>query len=227
MGSKIGVLKIAAKRIGISFEEYMQNIEAGLHWCIKCKTWKPASAFYKDVSRGSGLKSTCQNCDYQRITKGPGRKERREKAKIGLAWCRGCQQWLPFDIVRRGICPTCKNSEDRKRYLSNERYRKERRQHAHSRKRGTKPIPPEGQDHILEGTDGKCVYCGAQAETWDHIIPISKGGGTTPGNIVPACKNCNSSKKDKDVIDWIISKGLDPHTELIDRMALAEAGLYG
>ena len=29
MGSKLGVLKIAAKRIGISFEEYMSYISSG------------------------------------------------------------------------------------------------------------------------------------------------------------------------------------------------------
>ena len=42
----------------------------------------------------------------------------------------------------------------------------------------------------------RCAYCGAKPKklTQDHVVPISKGGGTTSDNIVPACRSCNSSK---------------------------------
>jgi len=42
----------------------------------------------------------------------------------------------------------------------------------------------------------RCAYCGTKPEklTQDHVIPISKGGGYTADNIVPACGSCNSSK---------------------------------
>lgn len=41
-----------------------------------------------------------------------------------------------------------------------------------------------------------CTYCKRRIErlTQDHVIPISKGGWHFSGNIVPACKPCNSSK---------------------------------
>lgn len=44
-----------------------------------------------------------------------------------------------------------------------------------------------------------CAYCGKKESkkhplTQDHVIPLSKGGGTTPDNIVPACGPCNSRK---------------------------------
>ena len=44
----------------------------------------------------------------------------------------------------------------------------------------------------------RCVYCGKQQKnlTQDHITPLSKGGSHTKANIVPACKSCNSKKRE-------------------------------
>ena len=41
----------------------------------------------------------------------------------------------------------------------------------------------------------RCAYCGKKAKlTQDHVLPLSKGGGTIASNIVPACQVCNSAK---------------------------------
>ena len=50
--------------------------------------------------------------------------------------------------------------------------------------------------------DLHCVYCFADAETWDHVVGLVKDGnlrgyGRQLGNLVPCCKNCNSSKGGK------------------------------
>lgn len=46
---------------------------------------------------------------------------------------------------------------------------------------------------------GICHYCGrqvgAKALTMDHIVPLSRGGRSTKGNVVPACKECNTRKQ--------------------------------
>ncbi|NLC82636.1 MAG: HNH endonuclease [Lentisphaerae bacterium] len=46
---------------------------------------------------------------------------------------------------------------------------------------------------------GVCHYCGRQvgadALTLDHVVPVARGGVSTKGNVVPACKACNSEKK--------------------------------
>jgi 5-methylcytosine-specific restriction endonuclease McrA len=40
-----------------------------------------------------------------------------------------------------------------------------------------------------------CQYCGARAQlTVDHVIPRSKGGGSTWDNIVASCAPCNRRK---------------------------------
>jgi len=47
--------------------------------------------------------------------------------------------------------------------------------------------------------EGVCHYCGGSFKpeelTMDHIVPISRGGKSAKGNIVVACKTCNTNKK--------------------------------
>jgi len=48
-----------------------------------------------------------------------------------------------------------------------------------------------------------CAYCGAEAETWDHVhATVLKtrfsGHGHRLGNLLPCCKPCNSRKGNKD-----------------------------
>ena len=53
---------------------------------------------------------------------------------------------------------------------------------------------------------GRCHYCGRQipaAElTMDHIVPVARGGKSTKGNVVPACKSCNTKKKQLLPMEW-------------------------
>lgn len=53
---------------------------------------------------------------------------------------------------------------------------------------------------------GTCYYCGKEVGraglTMDHVVPVSRGGKSKKGNIVPACKDCNSKKKYLLPIEW-------------------------
>jgi 5-methylcytosine-specific restriction protein A len=53
---------------------------------------------------------------------------------------------------------------------------------------------------------GICYYCEktfpAKELTMDHIVPMSKGGKSTKGNVVPCCKECNTKKKSNLLMDW-------------------------
>ncbi len=56
-----------------------------------------------------------------------------------------------------------------------------------------------GQD---PDTNLVCSYCGAEAETWDHVHATVKdkkfsGFGHRIGNLLPCCKTCNSKKGNK------------------------------
>lgn len=42
-----------------------------------------------------------------------------------------------------------------------------------------------------------CWYCPRPADTVDHLIPLARGGTNYEGNLVPACRSCNSRKQDR------------------------------
>lgn len=51
--------------------------------------------------------------------------------------------------------------------------------------------------------DFRCAYCGRRRIlTQEHYIPLSLGGDYSMGNIIPACRNCNSQKHDLVYDKW-------------------------
>lgn len=68
MGSFVGIQKIAAKRIGISYEEYLIKI-VNHKWCSACKQWKPRECFCKDKNRGDGIATKCYDCTRVKVKK--------------------------------------------------------------------------------------------------------------------------------------------------------------
>jgi 5-methylcytosine-specific restriction endonuclease McrA len=53
---------------------------------------------------------------------------------------------------------------------------------------------------------GLCHYCRRlcppHSLTMDHMVPISRGGKTTKGNLVPCCKECNNRKRHLLPMEW-------------------------
>lgn len=54
--------------------------------------------------------------------------------------------------------------------------------------------------------DGRCHYCGrevgARRLSLDHVVPLIRGGTSVRGNVVPACKDCNSAKQSLLPWEW-------------------------
>lgn len=61
----------------------------------------------------------------------------------------------------------------------------------------------EQWENIKKYFNNRCAYCGKELTLQqEHFIPLTKGGEYTINNIIPACKICNSSKNNKDFLEW-------------------------
>ena len=50
---------------------------------------------------------------------------------------------------------------------------------------------------VFARDDHRCQYCGAAAESIDHVVPRAKGGQHEWENVVAACRPCNVRKRDR------------------------------
>jgi 5-methylcytosine-specific restriction protein A len=53
---------------------------------------------------------------------------------------------------------------------------------------------------------GTCYFCRRKIPpkdlTMEHVVPLIRGGKSSKGNVVPACKECNNKKKYLLPIEW-------------------------
>jgi hypothetical protein len=56
---------------------------------------------------------------------------------------------------------------------------------------------------ILKRDKFTCCYCGRKAPDVqlhiDHVVPVAKGGGNDPLNLIAACADCNGGKSDREL----------------------------
>ena len=59
-------------------------------------------------------------------------------------------------------------------------------------------IPQDVKNAVWQRDGGRCVQCSAETYLeFDHVIPFSKGGANTLGNVQLLCRKCNGEKGDK------------------------------
>lgn len=57
---------------------------------------------------------------------------------------------------------------------------------------------------LVDRYRGRCAYCNRTPERleMEHVIPLMRGGRHAIGNVLPACRSCNASKRDKLLAVW-------------------------
>ena len=51
-----------------------------------------------------------------------------------------------------------------------------------------------------------CLYCGQPSRHIDHIVPLSRGGLHSVGNLAASCEPCNLQKNNKTIMEWRVWK---------------------
>lgn len=95
----------------------------------------------------------------------------------------------------------------REKYKSDSKfmfYHRQKRQKGKAIRKGLKATLSweEWQEALFHFNDS-CAYCGSiQDIEQDHVVPASRGGAYVRDNIVPACHECNDSKRSRELVDW-------------------------
>ena len=175
--------------------------------CTTCKVEKSFDNFYKDKRKKDGLYPRCKDC-HNNTTKNyyvnnlEVVKERQKnyrtnnKDKLGVI----NQNWRDNnrDRIARTSSAWAKNNVEKRRGYW-QKYR--------SLKVANSFEINNSEIEKLYKSD--CFYCGAPEDiTLDHVVPLSRGGRHSIGNIVPACGKCNYSKNNKTIVEWKFRYGV-------------------
>jgi len=74
---------------------------------------------------------------------------------------------------------------------------------------------PVSRRGVLRRDAHRCGYCGASANTIDHVMPRSRGGADSWENLMACCLKCNNKKGDRTPaeMNWtLLIKPRAPHT---------------
>ncbi len=171
--------------------------------CTKCNQRKPRTLEYFPPAKMNkdGLSSWCRLCQYEAARHWA--KNNPEKLhKLQSHWVETnpdkvhdkYKRWREKNIekIARSKKVWAKNNPEKTRA-------KVQRREALKRSLPATLTQQEWED-IKAEFNYCCAYCGASERKLgynfhqEHVIPLSRGGGYTRENIVPACRSCNSRK---------------------------------
>lgn len=195
----------------------MQEIKV----CARCGgEFPPTTDFFgRDKNKDDGLKTWCKKCynEYLREYRQDNRdviNERQRQYKLDNrqvtldSYNKYAQQHREA-ISEYGKRYKLENKETLSAYFEHYRHEhlKERRILAHRRRAKIKRLPAtltvEQWETIKQCFSHECAYCGKKKVlTQDHLVAVKNDGEYTRDNIVPACRSCNSSKKEKNFFSW-------------------------
>lgn len=201
-------------------------------FCNKCQQNKLLNNFYKDKRSKDGLQSKCIACDlkYRQDNAEKIKKRKREYN------AKNSEKYKPYfknyreknkekiTMVQKDY--RLKNAEKIKK--QRHEYKEMHRKELSEKTKEYKKLNPEivnnytakrkskkrlngvflvSKKELKKIYSSNCFYCGSNKSIqMDHVIPISKGGRHSIGNIIPACAKCNLDKRDKYLIEWKYQK---------------------
>jgi len=185
--------------------------------CNRCREWKSLASFNKDAPTKDGLKNRCKVCvaadKHASHAANPGPNNARSRAyrKAHPVERRAYnREWKTENTAavreyRRKYYETNRATElaaNRKWVADNPEAARliDLRRAARKKENGIFFVAPEELRYLLSQP---CYLCGGAPSTQiDHIIPVSRGGRHSIGNLLGACKTCNCRKHAKFLIEY-------------------------
>jgi hypothetical protein len=159
--------------------------------CIKCREVKPFSEFHKNKRTSTGVHNVCKPC--HNLASEKRYREQGARLRALMAEQRKNDYEKRVEIERRS------------RLKNKERYRPRKNERQRARNRVTQ----DKKFLILDKELARlyynpCYICGSnENQSIDHLIPLSKGGRHSIGNLITLCLKCNTSKGNKFLSVWI------------------------
>jgi 5-methylcytosine-specific restriction endonuclease McrA len=189
--------------------------------CTKCKTEKPLDQFRKHSRHADGYTTWCTPCHSQ-VNKENYYKNRERRLAVTSAWGKANRErvketkavWRENnrekmreyhrqyrlknpDKAKAALAKWSKNNPDQTRASAAKR----------RVQKAANGVFEISLKEISKLYRSNCVYCGQSGKmTMDHVIPVSRGGRHSIGNLVPACQSCNFSKHNHTIMEWRLKK---------------------
>ena len=155
--------------------------------CPACEQHKPLDAFNKADKRPDGKRIYCRECESAKNRAWAARNRDREKERT--------RRWAQ-ENREKVVSYTLKWQ---KQNLDKCRYNVAARR-ARQRDNGVFTITGREKKALLAQP---CAECGSTENIHiDHIIPVSRGGRHSIGNLQALCASCNISKSDLFLVEW-------------------------
>jgi 5-methylcytosine-specific restriction endonuclease McrA len=185
--------------------------------CKKCNQVKPVDCFSKRSQMKDGLEHVCKAC----VANKTKQVDPEKKAEKNKRYREANRDKAKADSKKWRIENPKKETErKRKYYLANADKLKEQ----HYQWKLSNPAKTANYAHARRARQlnngfflvtvkelnklyaSSCIYCGSNDSIqMDHVIPISRGGRHSIGNLVPACSRCNQSKGSKYLAEWLLA----------------------
>lgn len=177
----VSMLDLARKQV------YDQSMKR----CSRCEETKDFSCFRKNARYLDGHHSWCIDCSKQyRKDQYQANKEKEKKQH---------KDWVSNNRERRSaqnVAATKKWQENNKEKVTHWKTdNKHRRREIYA----TGSLTLDEWVEVCNKFGNKCLKCGENEVTIDHVVPLSKGGTHSMDNVQPLCRSCNSTKHDKTI----------------------------
>ena len=170
--------------------------------CTKCKASKALTEFGKHSGGRNGLQPSCKEC--RSVDHKAWREANKDRhAAKNAAWNEANKDrrattgaaWYEANKDRKAATGAAWHAANLDKVAaSTHRYR------ARKASNGVNLVTAAETAAIIAQP---CMACDAPApSTVEHLIPISRGGAHTIGNLAPLCQPCNSSKRDMTWAEW-------------------------